>query len=244
MGNYPLRVLMLNLTVNALDGSAPLTLPVQFSPNPALGAPTLTSSHGYGNFAGSWLNSTISGLSGSAVIGTLTVQIPSNASAGAAYAVHFDHASASPNGLAAMATTTTTGLITLADRSASSFNDGIADAWRLRYFGSIYNLLSQASADADGDGASNWQEYVAGTDPTDSHSVLTVATHQAAAVQTQDCVVHWPSIAGKTYLIERSATIFAPNWIPVSTNTGTGSDMEFHDTTAGAVRFYRVQVAP
>jgi hypothetical protein len=244
VGNYPLRVLMLNITVNPLDGSPALTLPVQFSPNPALGQPTLSSSRGYGNFAGSWLNSTISGLSGSSVIGTLTVQIPSNASANAAYAVHFDHASASPNGLAAMTASTTTGLITLADRSTSSFNDGIPDAWRLRYFGSIYNLLSQASADADGDGASNWQEFVAGTDPTDSHSVLTVATHQAAALQAQDCVVHWPSIAGKNYVIERSASVFAPNWIPVSTNTGTGSDMEFHDTSAGTTRFYRVQVAP
>jgi hypothetical protein len=74
--------------------------------------------------------------------------------------------------------------------------------------------------------------------------VLTVATHQAAALQAQDCVVHWPSIAGKNYVIERSASVFAPNWIPVSTNTGTGSDMEFHDTSAGTTRFYRVQVAP
>jgi hypothetical protein len=36
-------------------------------------------------------------------------------------------------------------------KSASTFNDGIPDSWRLKYFGSIYNLLSQASADADGD---------------------------------------------------------------------------------------------
>ena len=243
-GKYPLRVLMLNLTVNPLDGSPALTTPVHFSPNPALGQPTLGLSRGYGNFAGSWLNSTISGLNGTAVLGTLTVQIPATASPTAAYAVHFDHASASPNGLAAFARTAKTGLITTGDRSTSSFNDGIPDAWRLRYFGSIYNLLSQATADADGDGANNWQEYVAGTDPTDSTSRLTVGTHQSAAVQPQDCVVHWPSVAGKTYLIERSATLFAPNWIPVSTNTGTGSDMEFHDTTGGTVRFYRVQVAP
>jgi hypothetical protein len=244
LGNYPLRVLMLNLSVNPLDGSPALTAPVQFSPNPALGAPTLTSTKGNGNYAASWLNSGISGLSSNAVLGTLTVTIPSNATANAAYAVHFDHASASPNGLGSFAKTTTTGLITLADRSSSSFNDGIPDSWRLRYFGSIYNLLSQATADADGDGASNWQEYVAGTDPTDANSFLNVATHQAAAVQNQDCVVHWPSVNGKTYVIERSPTIFAPNWIPVSTNIGTGTDIEFHDTAGGAVRFYRVQVTP
>ena len=243
-GNYPLRVLMLNLSVKPLDGSPALTAPVQFYPNPALGMPTLALSQGPGNYAASWLNSQVSGLSSNAVVGSLVVTIPTNASPMAAYAVHFDHASASPNGLASFAKTTTTGLITLMDRSVSSFNDGIPDSWRLRYFGSIYNLLSQATADADGDGANNWQEYVAGTDPTDSHSCLTVANHQAAAVQPQDCVVHWPSISGKTYVIERSASIFEPNWIPVSTNTGTGSDMEFHDTTGGSVRFYRVQVLP
>jgi hypothetical protein len=242
LGSYPLRVLMLNLSVNPLDGSPALATPVQFNPNPALGQPILTSSVGNGNYAGSWLNSTISGLTSNAVLGTLTVTIPASASANAAYAVHFDHASASPNGLASFAKTTTTGLITLADRSTSSFNDGIPDSWRLRYFGSIYNLLSQASADADGDGANNWQEYVAGTDPTDPKSCLQVSTDQAAAQQNQDCVVHWPSVAGKNYVIERSTDLFSPNWVQISTATGTGADMEFHDTTGGTVRFYRVQV--
>jgi len=241
LGNYPLRVLMLNLTVNALDGSPGITTPVKFSPNPALGQPTLSSAAGNGNYAASWLNSTITGLSSNAVLGTLTVTIPANAPSSAAYAVHFDHASASPNGIASFATTKTTALITLSDRSASSFNDGIPDSWRLKYFGSIYNLLSQASADADGDGANNMQEYLAGTDPTDSKSVLRVG---AAAAQSQDCVVRWPSVAGKNYIIERSSDVFTPIWNQISTAVGTGSDMEYHDTVGGSVRFYRVRVAP
>ena len=243
-GNYPLRVMLLNVSVIPLDGSPALAVPVQFSPNPALGQATLGSSSGNGNYAASWLNSTIPGLTSNAVLGTLTVTIPTNATAASSYAVHFDHASASPNGLVAFDKTTTTGLITLANRSTSYFNDGIPDSWRLRYFGSIYNQLSQASADADGDGANNWQEYVAGTDPTDPKSVLTTSTDQAAATQAQDCVVHWPSVSGKTYLIERSTSLFPGTWTPVSTNTGTGTDMEIHDTTGGGVRFYRVQVLP
>jgi hypothetical protein len=243
-GTYPLRVLMLNLTVDALDGSPAISTPVKFAPNPALGQPTLTSSFGNGNYAASWLNSTIAGLSSNAVLGTLTVTIPTNATATAAYAVHFDHASGSPNGIASFASTTTTALITLGDRSASSFNDGIPDSWRLRYFGSIYNILSQASADADGDGANNLQEYLAGTDPTDPKSVLRVGTQQSDSTQSQDCVVRWPSVAGKNYIIERSPSVFAPTWSQISTTAGTGSDMEYHDTTGGAVRFYRVRVIP
>jgi hypothetical protein len=243
-GDYPLRVLMLNLSVEPLDGSPALTTSIQFKPNAALGAAAMSSSTGNGNYAGTWLNSTIAGLTGTATLGTLIVTIPANAPSSAAYAIHFDHASASPNGIASFPKKTLTGLILLSDRSSSSYNDGIPDSWRLRYFGTVNNLLSQAAADADGDGASNWQEYVAGTDPTDPKSVLRVSTDQAVGQQSQDCVVHWPSVAGKQYIIERSASLFGPVWTPISTVTGSGNDMEFHDTTGGSVRFYRVHVTP
>ncbi|HTL58683.1 MAG TPA: FN3 associated domain-containing protein, partial [Candidatus Limnocylindrales bacterium] len=242
-GSFPLRVMMLNLTVVPLDGSPALTVPVQFTPNPALGQPVLVGSTGNGNYAASWLNSTIAGLKGSPTLGYLKVQIPTNATPFSAYAVHFDHASASPNGIASFPKQTTTGLITLADRSTSSLNDGIPDAWRLRYFGTVNNLLSEANADADGDGVDNWQEFIAGTDPTDAKSYLHVSGITGTSQAALDCGVRWPSVAGKQYIIERSADLFAPSWIPVSTNIGSGIDMEFHETTGGNVRFYRVRVA-
>ena len=225
-----------------LDGSPAVTSPITFTPNPELGQPTLSAPAGNANFAATWLDRSISGLTNNALLGTLNVPVPANASSNSAYAIHFDHASASPNGLASFPKQTRTGLITLSDRSTSTFNDGIPDSWRLRYFGSVNNLLSQAAADADGDGASNWQEYVAGTDPTDPKSNLRVLADKLAAQQSQASVIRWPSVSGKSYVIERSSSLFSPTWIPVSTNAGTGADMEFHDTSGGNVRFYRVHV--
>ena len=243
-GSYPIRVLGLSVTVQPLDGSPALTQPIQFLPVGGLGQPSLSASKSPANYVGAWLNSGVSGISGTGVVGVLQITLPTNAPASAAYAVHFDHASASPNGLASFPKHTQTGLITLSDRTGSTYNDGIPDSWRLRYFGTVYNLLSQANADADGDGANNWQEYIAGTDPTDAKSNLRVSTDQVAALQRQDCVIRWPSVAGKQYVLERSASLFAPNWVPVSTNTGSGTDLEFHDAAGGNVRFYRVRVAP
>ncbi len=236
-GNYPLRVLMLNLTVVPLDGSPALTTPVSFSYNPALGKPWTTDQHGNGNNSAVWLDSTITGLAGNASLGTLTVTIPTNATSSSAYAVHFDHASASPNGIASFPKQTLTGLITLSSRTNSYYNDGIPDSWRLRYFGTIYNYLSVSNADADGDGMNNWQEYVAGTDPNDPKSCL-----RLTPAQSQTRSINWPSVTGKTYVIQRSTLLFPPHWTSVSTNAGTGTTMEFDDATGGNVFVYRVQV--
>ncbi|MGA2179520.1 MAG: hypothetical protein ABSH15_08070 [Verrucomicrobiota bacterium] len=242
-GNYPLRVLMLNLTVVPIDGSPALTTPVQFTPNPALGTPYMTDSIGNDNYSAVWLDSTITGLTGNASIGTLTVTIPTNATSLSAYGVHFDHASASPNGIASFPKQAATGLITFNSRTNSSWGDGIPDSWRLRYFLTLNNLLSATNADADGDGVNNLQEYLAGTDPTDPTSFFKkIGTDQGAAQQTQDCVISWPSAIGKQYVIQRSPSLSTPLWTSIATNSGNGTIMDFHDTSGGGVRFYRVFV--
>jgi hypothetical protein len=166
-GGYPVRVMMLNMTVEAMDGSPALTSPIQFQTAPGFRSPELSDSHGLNNLAGAWLDNTVSGISGDSVLGLLTIQIPANAGSRAAYRVHFDHFSASPNGVALFESRTSGGLLLLSDRSASTWGDGIADAWRLRYFGSISSPDSAGGADADGDGVINSDEYANGTDPTD-----------------------------------------------------------------------------
>jgi len=239
-GKYPLRVAMLNITVVPLDGSPALTTPISFSYG-ALGTPYTAYSIDQANYSAVWLNSAITGISNNATIGTLNITIPANATSSSAYAVHFDHASGSPNGLASLPKHTLTGLITLSSRNTSTYNDGIPDSWRLRYFGTIYNLLSVSNADADGTGFNNWQKYIAGLDPTDPKSKLVAGLDQPMAQSLQDSVIDWPSVSGKQYVIERSQTLFPAVWTPIYTNNGTGGYMEIHDSPTNKTRFYRVR---
>ena len=54
--------------------------------------------------------------------------------------------------------------------SPDSNSNGIADAWEYHYFGGLTTPNGGANDDFDGDGLSNWYEYVTGTDPTDPSS--------------------------------------------------------------------------
>jgi len=250
-GPYPMRMLLLNMSVVPLDGSPALTSAINFTPNASMGTafgsatPSYVNSTGNGNYSAAWLPFTPSviqlpGYSNTVNLGTLTVTIPTNATSMSSYAIHFDTASGSPSGLLSFPSRTLTGLITLSSRTNSSYGDGIPDSWRLRYFGTIYNELSVSNADADGTGMNNWQKYCAGLDPVDPTSVLNEGTDQAMAQSGQDMVLYWPSVSGKSYTVKRSSTLFPPQWTTISTNVGNGTYMEIHDTSGGPSRYYEV----
>jgi hypothetical protein len=243
-GNYPARAVMLNVTVDPLDGSPDLTASPGFIQTAAaLGRPAPFSQGAFANsYSLAWLNVTNAGITGSTVIGMLSFTIPANATANSAYAVHFDHASASPNGFISFPKSVYSGLVTLSSRTNSSYGDGIPDSWRLRWFGTLNNYLSASNADACGDGFNNWQKYIAGTDPTDASAYPRLLPKSSVPVGSTSAI-HWPTVSGKQYAIERSVSLYG-GWTPVSTNTGTGTDMEFDDNVAGGARFYRVRILP
>ncbi len=237
-GTLPIRITMLNFSIKPLDGS-PAVASIQFTS--PLGQPAFADSQGVGSYGAAWLNRGAAGLYGTNNIGTLTINLPVGTPNNAAYSIQFNHASASPNGLGVFPQKTCNGLLTVTDRSASSQNDGIPDSWRLKYFGTISsNLLSLASSDADGDGVSNFNEYKAGTDPNNITSFLRLLDAKKQAGLT----VRWPSVSGKTYVVESSPALLGTPWSVISTNiTGTGDNLEYTDSSANPdTRFYRVRV--
>jgi hypothetical protein len=123
--------------------------------------------------------------------------------------------------------------------------------WRLTYFGTIENDSNAAdTADPDGDGMTNAQEYAAGTDPNVSTSVLKVSAMQASG---NDMLLSFTTISGKSYRLERSDTLANGSWTTVVSNgvaadnlPGTGSLVQVRDTNGALVskRFYRIVVLP
>jgi hypothetical protein len=194
-----------------------------------------------------WLNDKAPGIIGSAIIGTLQVIIPATANPSSSYRIHFEHASASPNGFSRLPKQVFDGLLTNSDHSASSFGDGIADTWRLRYFGSVRNHLSQAAADADGDGLPNWAEFKAGTNPNDVQSSLRMLAEKSSIGHSpsRGLTLRWPSATALKYTIEVTQSITESQWVPVASNIpGTGAEMEFMiDNPPNSSQFYRVRLA-
>lgn len=76
---------------------------------------------------------------------------------------------------------------------SDSDGDGMLDAWEIQYFGGT-NVLPNAHGDTDQ--FTNLEEYISGTDPTNSDSFFAV-THWL----TGSFVVQWPSVADREYAV-------------------------------------------
>jgi len=67
--------------------------------------------------------------------------------------------------------------------------------------------ISGREADPDGDGLSNWQEFLAGTDPKNADSVLQVT---GIARVAEGLELRWDSVAGRTYRIAVADSLLSP----------------------------------
>jgi hypothetical protein len=127
----------------------------------------------------------------------------------------------------------------------STVNDGIPDAWRALYFGgdgTMTNSESAAAADPDNDGLDNYEEFLAGTNPTNAASVLKVTAYNPNVSAN---AVSLNSVAGTVYRVQYRNNLLAGNWsILADQIVGSGTNLFLPDPGATSVpqRFYRAQV--
>lgn len=119
-----------------------------------------------------------------------------------------------------------------------SDGDGLPDFWEIEYFGNYY---AKPQIDSDGDGMSNLQEYLAGTDPNDAESVALI---KAERNSQSGFVISWQSEKGRYYKILRSRNLlsgFAPLAAGISATPPKNSYMDTNAVGMG-LYFYRVRI--
>lgn len=117
--------------------------------------------------------------------------------------------------------------------------------WQVENFGSLRNPLAAAGLDPDGDGCSNRHEFLAGTDPRNDASCLTVCDCQSGGAGL-GFVLQWPSSTGKTYAIT-FATNLQEGFTGALTNALPATPPVNVFTTppwASPRGFYRVELNP
>lgn len=110
--------------------------------------------------------------------------------------------------------------------------DGIADEWESRYG------VNDGSDDADLDTMSNWEEYIAGTDPTNSMSYLKV---EQIASTPATATVEFIAVSNRTYTLEYTDAL-GDAWLRLAdiaarTNSRVESVIDRNPTPN---RFYRL----
>ena len=120
-------------------------------------------------------------------------------------------------------------------------------SWQMQYFGCTGCPQAAATTDPDGDGLSNVQEFLAGTDPTNSASAFRIIS---IARETDDVLVTWSTAGGRTNAVQ-AAPDLSGSYSNVSLNhiiAGSGNAitnfLDLGAATNGPSRYYRVRLVP
>ncbi len=125
-----------------------------------------------------------------------------------------------------------------APATGEDFNgDALADAWQARF--NAFGLA--ANVDTDGDGITNAQEALAGTNPRDALSRLWSRVEKMPVGMN----VYWPRILNKRHQLFASADLTSASWQNLAgTISASGAENTQNvPTTAATRRFFQVRVS-
>jgi hypothetical protein len=116
--------------------------------------------------------------------------------------------------------------------------DGLPDAWELAH--GTDRFMADADADPDSDGATNQEEYSAGTDPQSAQSRLTL---DAIIASSGAVSFHFLALSNRSYSVLYKNSLEAPIWSKLTDVESHALDriVEVQDPAAVLTnRFYRL----
>jgi hypothetical protein len=109
------------------------------------------------------------------------------------------------------------------------------------YFDNVM-VFQDPEADFDLDGAADWVEEVAGTDPHDEHSVFKIRDCLKGSYETGKTILWWDTVSGRVYSVWSSTDLISP-WSNLLERVGDGSFISYtNDLPTPRNRFFRVDV--